>query len=162
MEKRMSLLMALSLAVMPLGAAWAQGSTGSSLLKAVGQAAVQTAVQALSPQAQAVVDEAQKLGTPAAQENFIVAKAKTFMGEKNYDLALQLANYVLTNINSNSLNAQKIVTDAKASLAQYAQDKVGQAQAQSKEAQQAQQVQSDAAKTAEGVKGLLGAFGTKK
>lgn len=138
-----------------------QTATGSSWLKAVGQAAVQAGVQALSPQAQAVVNDANKLKTPSEKENFIVAKAQTFMTQKNYDMALQLANYVVTNVNAKSLSAQKIVTDAKAALAKLAQDKLQQTQAQSTQSKQAQQVQADATNTVNGVKGLLGSFGSR-
>ena len=144
--------------------AMAQQPAKPSWLKSMGQTAMQAASQALSPQAQSVVDEAKTLA-PAQQENFIVTKAKTFMGQKNYDVALQLANYVITTLNSKSLDASKIVTDAKSALAKIAQEKMAQMQAQSAQANQAQaqtnQAQTDANKVAADAKNLLGSFGGK-
>lgn len=147
--------------------AQAQNQTTSSWLKSMGTAVVQAGTQALCPQAQAVVDQANKLGTAQEKENFLVAKAKEFLGTKNYEAALELGNYIKANINSKSGSADKIIADAKAALAKYAQDKLNQAtvrsSAQSNQtAEQVNQTQSDLQKTSADVKNLLGSFSSKK
>ncbi len=135
----------------------AQASWGDALKSAAG-AAGQAAVQTLSPQAQTTVDQAKKLAAGAPQENFIVAKAKEYIAAGNYQTALDLANYVMTTINSKSVDAKKIMTDAKAALMKMAQDKLSQTQ-QGQQAAAAKQVQADAVQTGNSLKGL---FGTTK
>lgn len=137
----------------------------SSTFKSAAQAAGQAAIQSLTPQSQATIDQAKKLATPAQQESFVVTKAKEFLGAGNYQTAMELANYVVTTLNSKSVDGQKIMADAKAALAKMAQDKLMKtqqattAQTQAAAAQSqvtaAQQVTSDAAKTVEGVKSLF-------
>jgi hypothetical protein len=97
----------------------AQDSPWSSALKSVGQAVVQK----LTPQAQQAVDEAKKLGAAAKQENFIIAKAKEYLAAGNYQTALDLANYVMTMLNSKSIDARKIIADAQAALTKIIQQK---------------------------------------
>ena len=133
----------------------AQQSPWGSVLKS----AAQVAVQQLTPQAQTVVDEAGKLAAGAPRENFIVAQAKQFLAGGNYQTALDLANYVITTLNSGSIDAQKIMTDAKAAMAKMAQDKLTQVQQTQEQAAAAQQVQAEAVATGNALKGL---FGTTK
>jgi hypothetical protein len=138
----------------------AQQTSWGSALKAVGQAAVQQ----MCPQAQTTLDEAKKLGAGASQENFLVTKAKEFMASGNYQPALDLANYVVTTLNSKSVDAKKIMVDAKAALMKMAQDKLAQSQQQVSTTGQAQvntaqQVKTDATNTVSGLKNL---FGTQK
>jgi hypothetical protein len=102
----------------------AQDSKASSWLKTVGKAAVDTGAQVLNPQAQAVVDQAKAITGVQEKENFLITKAKAFLGAGNYETALQVANYVKAKINSKSAAADSIITDAKAALAKYAQDKM--------------------------------------
>jgi hypothetical protein len=97
----------------------AQDSPWGSALKSVGQAVVQK----LTPQAQQTVDEAKKLGAPAKQENFIIAKAKEYLAAGNYQTALDLANYVKTMLDSKSIDAKKIIADAQAALTKMIQQK---------------------------------------
>ena len=87
------------------------------------QTAKQTVAQSMTPEAQETVDEAKKLGTTKQQENFIITKAKQYLGEGNYQAALDLANYVKTALNSKSLDASKIITDATAALTKMLQKK---------------------------------------
>ena len=134
--------------------------------QAAGQAATQAVMQKMSPQAQTAVAEANKLPAGAQQENYIVAKAKEYLAARNYQPALDLSNYVLTNINAKSLSAQKIMTDAKAALTKMAQDKMAAMQqtttssSQAAQAQAqvnaAQQVKNDATQTATSLKSLFG------
>ena len=96
------------------------------------KSAAKAAVQEMTPQAQTVVNEATKLSPGAPQESLLVTRAKEFMtAEINYQTALELANYVITTVNSNSVDAKKIMADAKAALAKIAQEKLAQAQAAS-------------------------------
>jgi hypothetical protein len=125
---------------------WAQ-TTSSSWLKTAGKAAVDAGVQALNPQAQATVDQAKKLASPQEKENFLVTKARGFLGEKNYETALELAKYIKSNINPASPSADKIIADAKASLANYAQQN---------------QTAADLQKTSADVKSLFSPYTTKK
>ena len=130
----------------------AQQSPWGSVLKS----AAQVAVQQLTPQAQTVVDEAAKLAAGAPQENFIVTQAKQFLAGGNYQTALDLANYVITTLNSGSIDAQKIMTDAKAALAKMAQDKLTQVQQTQEQAAAAQQAQADVVETGNTLKSLFG------
>ncbi|MGE5309431.1 MAG: hypothetical protein ACM3OC_10140 [Deltaproteobacteria bacterium] len=144
---------------------WAQNTTGGSWLKNMGRAALDAGVQSLNPQAKAVVDQANGLATQQQKENFLVTKAKEFLGTKNYETALELANYIKSNIDPKSASADKIIADAKAGLAKYAQDKLNQTQApaaaQSSQAK-ADQVKANVNQTAADVNNLLGSFGIKK
>jgi hypothetical protein len=117
-----------------------------ALVQAVGQVA-----SALNPQAKAVVDQANAIQDAKAKENFLVTKAKTFMGEKNYESAMQVAQYVLTNVNSKSPDAKKIVEDAKAAIVAYAKSKTA--------GTQADKTAQDATAVTTGVKNILGTFG---
>ncbi len=142
----------------------AETSSWGNVLKSAGQAAGQAVVQQMSPQAQTTVDQAKKLAAGAPQENFLMAKAKEFMAAGNYQPALDLANYVITMVNSKSVDAKKIMADAKAALLKMAQQKLTPAQqtaAQQAAAQKtaAQQVQADAVQTGNSLKNL---FGTAK
>lgn len=127
-----------------------QSSWGSVL-----NSAAQVAVQSLTPQAQQAVEQAKALGTPAKQENFLVTKAKEYLAAGNYQPALDLGNYVVATLNSKSVDAKKIVKDAKDALLKMAKDKADQAT-------QASKVGADVQQTATGVKNLLGSFGTAK
>jgi hypothetical protein len=107
-----------------------------------------------------VVDESKKLAAGAPQENFLVAKAKEFMAAGNYQPALDLANYVITTLNSGSIDAKKIMADAQAALTKIAQEKLTQTvQPAQTSTTAAQQVQSDVTQTTNSVKNL---FGTTK
>lgn len=141
----------------------AQQTSWGSVLKSAGQ----VAIQQMSPPAQATIDQAKRLGAGASQENFLVTKAKEFMVSGNYQPALDLANYVITALNSKSIDAKKIMADAKAALTKIAQDKLIQSQqkalatGQTGQAQvnAVQQIKADASQAVKGVKGL---FGTQK
>jgi hypothetical protein len=142
------ILVAGSWVIVAASAAQAQTSWGSAL-----KSVTQTAVQQLCPQAQTTVDQAKKLATGAQQENFILTKAKQFLSAGNYQPALDLANYVMTTLNSKSIDARKIMADAKAALMKMAQDKLSQPQAG---AGAGQQVKTDVVQAVNGVKGLFG------
>ncbi len=120
----------------------AQQASWGSVLKSAGQAAIQQ----MSPQAQTTLDQAKKLGAGAPQENFLVSKAKEFLAAGNYQPALDLANYVITTIDSKSIDAKKIMEDAKAALMKMAQAKMN----------AGQQVKADATSSVSGVKNLFG------
>jgi len=135
----------------------AQAASWGSTLGAATQAAGQAVVQQLCPQAQTTVDQAKKLAAGAPQENFIVAKAKEYLAAKNYQPAFDLANYVMTTLNSKSVDAKKIMADAKAALTKMAQDEL--TKTQPAQVTTAQQVQADAVQTVNSLKGL---FGTTK
>jgi hypothetical protein len=96
---------------------------GTAFKSTAQAAAGQTVVQKLTPQAQQTVDEAKKLGAPAKQENFIIAKAKEYLAAGNYQTALDLANYVKTMLDSKSFDVKKIISDAQVALAKMMQQK---------------------------------------
>ena len=150
-------------AVLMSAASALSAQTWGNVFKSAGQAAVQTAVQQLTPQAQTAVHESKKLGTGAPQENFLLTKAKEFLAAGNYQPAWDLANYVITTVNSKSIDAPKILADAKAALTKIAQEKLAQTQQAAAVAQQgqastiaAQQVQADATQTGNSIKNLFG------
>ena len=124
-------------------------------LKGAAQTAVQSLAQKLSPEAQANIDQAKKLGAGAPQENFLLAKAKEYLAARNYQPAIDLANYVVTALNSKSLDAQKILTDAKAALAKMLQEKM--AQSQNGVPAVDPQAKADVVQAGNSLKGLLGA-----
>jgi len=124
-------------------AAHAKWTLDPALTQAVSNVAI-----ALNPQSKAVVDQANALTDQKAKENFLITKAKGFMGDKNYESAMQVAQYVMTNVNTKSPDAKKIFEDAKAKLAEYAKQKA----AGTKAGQTAQ----DATAVADGVKNLFG------
>lgn len=144
--------------VMVFSVSSASAQMFGDILKSAGSAAAQTAMASLSPQAKKVVDQANKLEPGTAQENFLVTKAKELMTAKNYQTALELATYVITAVNSKSVDSKKIMADAKAALLKMAQDKAAQAVPASTQADAAaaKQVQADAAQTVSGLKGLFG------
>jgi hypothetical protein len=151
--------------LMVTGFVHAQATPGVLTLKNFGEIR-------LAPEAQQKVDEAKKMSTPAQQENFLVAQAKTFMTQQNFDAAMGLAQYVITNVNAKSLTAQKIMDDAKALMQKKVQDHLTGLQQQAGAAAQASPVgqtqaqagavQADATKTVNDVKALFGSFGSKK
>jgi hypothetical protein len=140
------------------------GNVLKSAGQAAGQAAVQAAVQQLTPQAQTAVDEAKKLAAGTPQENFLVTKAKEFLVAGNYQPAWDLANYVITTLNSGSVDAKKILADAQAALTKLAQEKAAQAtqaatgtvQKGQAQAAAAQQVGADVSQTSNDLKNLFG------
>ncbi len=107
-----------------LAAAQVSAQSLGNMLQSTGQAVVQTVVQSLSPEAQTVVDQAKALESAAEQENFLVAQARQFLSAGSYQTAWDLANYVLTTLNSGSIDAQKILADAKTALMKIAEQKI--------------------------------------
>jgi len=161
MNKGLVVLIAGVMMMCGIQAASAQSSWGTAL-KSAAVAAGQAAVQSLSPQAQATVDQAKKLPAGAPQENFLMTRAREFLASGNYQPALDLANYVITTVNSKNVDAKKIMADAQAALTKMAQDKLMKTQQASPAAQQGQaridaakQVQADAAQTGNSLKGLF-------
>ncbi len=145
----------------------AQQPSWGVALKSATQAAGQTFVQQMSPQAQTTLAQSNKLATGAPQENFLLAKAKEYLAGGNYQTALDLANYVVTMLDSRSVDAKKIMVDAKASLTKLAQEKLTQAQPQLAASGQQGQAQVNAAgqvatSAGQTVSGLKSLFGAKK
>jgi hypothetical protein len=134
-----SSLMLLSMGSSALAQGW------GSVLKSAAKAAGEEALAQMSPMARTAFDESKKLGAGAPQENFLVTKAREFLAAGNYQPALDLANYVITALNSKSVDANKIMADAKAALAKMAQERLLGA------GQPAQEAVSDARKLQEGV-----------
>ena len=128
--------------------AFAGWNLDPALLQAAGNVAT-----LLSPKAKAVVDQANAINDKQEKENFLVTKAKALLGEKNYEAAAQVAQYVLTNVNNKSVDA-KIAEDAKAKLVETAKTKA----AGTKAGQTAQ----DASAVASSVSNLFGTLSTKK
>jgi hypothetical protein len=149
MNQRMMVVVAVGIMFMVPSVVLAQHASWGSVLKTAGQAAVQQ----MCPQAQTTLDQAKKLGAGSAQENFLIAKAKEFLAAGNYQPALDLANYVVTTLNSKSIDAKKIMADAKAALMKMAQDKLAPSQ---KKVADAQQIKTDASQTVTGIKNLFG------
>ena len=100
-----------------------QDTSWGAALKSKVQAAGQTVLQKLTPQAQETVNASKQLETPAQQENFIILKAKEYLANGNYQTALDLANYVKTVLSSKSIDVNKIIADAQAALTKMMQSK---------------------------------------
>jgi hypothetical protein len=140
---------------------------------AVSVTAPQLPVVPQDPKVQQILNQAKALSTPVEQENLILARAKTFLGENNYQAAISLAAYVLSNLDANSLGAKGLMETAKAALAKAAQDKLSQmgqsigggtqnAQADgSAVQQQSAQTHESIKKAASDVKSLFGGSTTK-
>jgi hypothetical protein len=136
------------LTVLFSSSAYAAWNIDPALLQAAGNVAT-----ALSPKAKAVVDQANAIKDTKEKENFLVTKAKALLGEKNYEAASQVAQYVITNVNNKSLDAKKILEDAKVKLVETAKAKA----AGTKAGQTAQ----EATAVADSVKNLFGSLGGK-
>ena len=67
------------------------------------------------------IQHAKTLKTPEEQANYLVSQAKAFVNSKEFAEATKIAQYVLSNVDSNSQAARQVLEDAKAHLAQAAQ-----------------------------------------
>ncbi len=101
--------------LMATGLVQAQTSAGVYTLKNFGEIRI-------TPEGQQKIDEAKTMATPAQQESFLVAQAGIFLTQQNFDAAMGIAQYVLTNINAKSLTAKKIMDDAKAMMQKVVED----------------------------------------
>lgn len=76
------------------------------------------------------IQHAQALKTPQEQANYLIAQAQAFLNSKRYQDAVQTAQYVLSQIDSNSQAAKDLLEKAKTQLASEAQGAVGDAKKQ--------------------------------
>ncbi len=147
----------------------AAGTAGAAVSGAfntpVGQVSAQVT---LDPKAQQAIDQSKAAGTPAQQETFLVAKAKSLLGEGKYEAAVSVANYILTALNAKSTGAQDILTTAKQKIADMAKQKLSGFFGATSTAtpgtltpaqQKAAAAKEKADKVAGHVQGILGAFG---
>jgi hypothetical protein len=63
--------------------------------------------------------------TAKQKADYLINQAKAFYSSKQFQQAVDLAKYVLSNIDKNSAGAKNILKDAEKQLAALAQQKVG-------------------------------------
>lgn len=145
------------MSVLMLSGLWA-ASVGAEPL-ATAQTAVGTVTVTVDPKAQQIIDQSKTSATPATQEEFLLAQAKTLLGQGKYQGAIDVATYILTALNQKSTGAQDIMTTAKQKLTELAKQKMSQMQQGATQANpKAKQAVDSANQVTSGVKGILGAF----
>lgn len=85
--------------------------------------------QAKTANSSQAIEQAKTMKTVDEQVKFLVAEANAFIGSKQYQDAVNAAQYILASLDKNSQEAKGILEKATAELTQVAQEKVAQAQA---------------------------------
>ncbi len=62
--------------------------------------------------------------TVEEQANYLVRQANSFINSDNFDEAIKTAKYILSNLDSNSTEAQGIIEKAQAELKKLAEQKI--------------------------------------
>lgn len=70
---------------------------------------------------QAAIEQSKAKGSVQEQVNYLAAQAKSFVNSKNFDEAVNVANYILTNLDKNSQAAKDILMQAKAEMQKTAE-----------------------------------------
>lgn len=71
------------------------------------------------------IQSSQTLKTVEEKTNFLINQAEAFYASKEFQKAIETAQYVLSNLNSNSQPAKDLIERAKAQLKAAAQKAVG-------------------------------------
>lgn len=74
------------------------------------------------------IEQSQTFSTAEEKEKYLVSQANSFVSSKEYDQAIQTAQYVLANIDSTSAEAKSILEKAAAELKEVAQEKAEEVQ----------------------------------
>jgi len=69
---------------------------------------------------QAAIQKSQSMATIQQKTDYLVGQARAFINSKNFDQAVSVAQYILTNVNSNSQEARTLLEKAKSELAAQA------------------------------------------
>ncbi len=85
---------------------------------------VQTAVKLLGS-AKAAIAQAQTIPVLKDKIDFLAAQAQGFLGQKNYQEAVNVAQFILTKLDANSIQAKSVMDQAKSQIAQAAQGAMG-------------------------------------
>jgi hypothetical protein len=71
------------------------------------------------------IQNSQALKTVQEQANYLISQAQAFYNSKEFQQAIQAAQYVLSNLDKNSQAAKDLIEKAKAQLQAAAQKAVG-------------------------------------
>ncbi len=80
-----------------------------------------------SGSASEAIDNAQSLKTVSEKADYLIKQAEAFYSSKEFQQAIQIAQYVLSNLDKESKPAQSLIEKAKAELQAAAQKAVGDA-----------------------------------
>ncbi|MCX5666665.1 MAG: hypothetical protein NT036_06505 [Candidatus Omnitrophica bacterium] len=75
----------------------------------------------------AAIEKSQALATVQQKVDYLAGQAKAFINSKQYDQAVSTAQYILSNLDSNSQQARSLISQAKDALAIQAKAKVDEA-----------------------------------
>jgi len=70
---------------------------------------------------QEAIQQAQELKTPEEQAKYLISQANAFINSKEFDQGIKTAQYVISNLDRNSQEAQSIIEKAKEELKKAAQ-----------------------------------------
>jgi len=73
----------------------------------------------------AAIEQSQSLQTVEEKTNYLIKQADAFYASKEFQKAIETAQYVLSNLNSNSQPAKDLIERAKTQLKAAAQKAVG-------------------------------------
>ena len=72
----------------------------------------------------AAINASKAMSTTPEKVSYLIDQAKAFYSSKNFQEAVNIAQYVLNNIDNNSLDAKNLIEKAKAELAKAGQQKL--------------------------------------
>lgn len=72
----------------------------------------------------AAIDKSKTMATVQQKVDYLAGQAKAFINSKEYDQAVSVAQYILSNLDSNSQQARSLLEQAKSDLAAQAKAKL--------------------------------------
>ena len=72
----------------------------------------------------AAIQKSQAMATVQQKVDYLAGQAKAFINSKDYDQAVSVAQYILTNLDSNSKEARSLLEKAKSELTAQAKAKL--------------------------------------
>ncbi len=75
----------------------------------------------------AAIEKSQTLANVQQKVDYLAGQAKAFINSKQYDQAVAAAQYILSNLDSNSQQARSLISQAKDALAIQAKAKIDEA-----------------------------------
>ena len=72
----------------------------------------------------AAIDMSKAMTTTPEKVKYLIDQAKAFYSSKNFQEAVNIAQYILNNIDKNSMDAKNLIEKAKAELAKAGQQKL--------------------------------------
>ena len=76
------------------------------------------------------IDKAQVMATVQQKTDYLVGQARAFINSKQFDQAVSVAQYILSNVDSNSQEARSLLEKAKSQLTAQAKSAVESAKKQ--------------------------------